>query len=171
DSHAAWSLKNYKTVAASLKLPDVADGRLTVDLHANWFDAPKVAFYGVGNASLPHEKASFLLRATTLGGTLRVRPASFFSIGGGVDYFGVETGPGTSGASIEQRFTVDNTAGLFSSPTYVRSRTFAEIDWRESLGYTRRGGLYRVDWSHYDQTNAGPYSFRRLDAEIDQFVP
>ena len=32
---------------------------------------------------------------------------------------------------------------------------FAEIDSRTSPGYTRRGGLYRVEWSDYRQINAG----------------
>ena len=33
------------------------------------------------------------------------------------------------------------------TPTYRRTRAFAEIDSRTSPGYTRSGGLYRVDWS------------------------
>ena len=58
------------------------------------------------------------------------------------------------------------------SPTYRRSRLFAEIDWRSSPSYTRRGGLYRVEWSDYhDTTTGGRDSFRRVDAEVDQFLP
>jgi len=171
DVHGAWSIKNYKRVDTSLKLPDFAGGHLGADLEASWFDAPKVAFYGVGNASRPGELASFDLKATRLGGTLHARPVRFVTVGGGADYFDIETGPGRSGLSIEQLFTEENTAGLFTHPTYLRARALAEFDWRESPGYTRRGGLYRVDWANYDQTNTGSLSFRRLDAEADQFIP
>jgi outer membrane protein assembly factor BamA len=57
------------------------------------------------------------------------------------------------------------------APAYMRSHLFAEIDTRTSPGYTRRGGLYRVDWSNYRQTNSGAYGFDRLDAEAQQFIP
>jgi len=39
------------------------------------------------------------------------------------------------------------------------------------VGYTRRGGLYRVEWSDHRQTNAGPYTFGRVDAEVQRFIP
>jgi outer membrane protein assembly factor BamA len=63
-------------------------------------------------------------------------------------------------------------SSIFTAETnYRRSAAFAEIDWRSSPLYTRRGGLYRVDFSNYDQTNTGNASFRRVDAEVRQFVP
>jgi hypothetical protein len=37
----------------------------------------------------------------------------------------------------------------------TRSQVFAEFDWRQSPGYTTSGGLYRVDWSNYDQQGDG----------------
>jgi outer membrane protein assembly factor BamA len=93
-----------------------------------------------------------------------------FGIGGGVDYFDVHTG-GTSKRSIEEVFTTDTAPGLGSDVTYLRSRAFAEIDWRESPGYTTSGGLYRLDWSNYGAERDAPYTFTRLDAEVDQFLP
>lgn len=171
DVHAAWSLKNYKTVDGFLKLPEFAGGRLGVDIRGNWIDAPKVAFYGLGNGSRSDEKTSFLYRATTVGASARVAASPFFSVGGGLDVLDIETASGTSGTSIEQRFTPANAPGLHASPTYVRSRLFADLDRRSSPGYTRRGGHYRIDWSDHHETTAGLSSFRRLDAEIDQFIP
>jgi len=56
------------------------------------------------------------------------------------------------------------------NPEYRRTRVFAEIDSRTSPGYTRRGGLYRVEWSDYRATNGGS-SFQRTDGEVRQFVP
>jgi outer membrane protein assembly factor BamA len=48
---------------------------------------------------------------------------------------------------------------------------FAEVDWRQSPGYTTRGGLYRVEWSDYRENSAGAHSFNRVDAEVQEFVP
>jgi len=171
DVHAAWSLKNYKTVDGFVKLPELAGGWIGVDIRGNWLDAPKVAFYGLGNTSQPDAKTSFLYRATSVGASARVVAASIFSVGGGLDVLDIETASGTSGTSIEQRFTPGNAPGLDASPTYVRSRLFADVDSRTSPGYTRRGGHYRLDWSDHHETTDGPYSFRRMDAEIDQFFP
>jgi hypothetical protein len=169
DAHAAWSLKNYKVARAALKLPDI--GRVSVALDTEWLDAPKVAFYGLGNESTPADKTSFLYRTTTAGASAGFKPNPILTVGGGMHFLDISTGAGRAGTSIENHFTVPAAPGLGASPTYLRSDLFAEVDSRTSPGYTRRGGLYRVAWSNYHQTSAGPYAFRQLDAQVDQFIP
>jgi hypothetical protein len=171
DVHAAGSLRNYRILDSTLKLPDIARGLVQVDLRATWLDAPKVAFYGVGIDTPPEDKTSFLFNSKGAGATARVQPVKFFAAGVGYDYLDMHTDSGRVGTSVEQRFTPGQVAGISASPTYNRSQLFAEIDWRQSPGYTTSGGFYRVDWYRYNQTNSGPYSFRRLDAEVDQFIP
>ena len=152
DAHAAWSIKNYKAADAALKLPDLAHRRVSVTMNGSWLDAPDVAFYGVGNDSSKSDRTGFLYRTTTIGVSTRVQAAPLAAIGGGLDSIAIETTPD-------------------ANPNYRRSRLFAEIDSRTAPRYTRSGGLYRVDWSDYHQTNAGSSSFRRVDAEVDQFLP
>lgn len=171
DAHAAWSIRNYKAADGVLRLPEIAGGRVTVETHFNWLDAPSVAFYGVGNDSRKDDKVSFLYRSTTTGASARVQPVRLLAFGGGVDGLHIESGSGRRGRSIESVFTAVDTAGLRTDPTYLRSHVFAEIDWRDSPGYTRRGGLYRVQWSDYHETTLGRHSFRRVDGEIDEFLP
>jgi outer membrane protein assembly factor BamA len=154
-----------------LKLPDIARGLVRVDLRATWFDAPKVAFYGVGSDTTPEDKTSYLFNSKGAGATARVQPVKFLAAGVGYDYLDMHTGRGRTGTSVEQRFIPGLIAGIGANPNYNRTQLFAEIDWRQSPGYTTSGGFYRVDWSRYDQTNNGPYSFRRLDAEVNQFIP
>ena len=168
--HGAWSVKNYLVADGALTLPKLADGMLTLTLGANWLRAPEVAFYGIGKSSSSDDKASFFYRTTTAGGSARFEPGRVLAVGAGVDYFDVATG-GTSGTSVEEVFAPDTTPGLGADVTYVRSRAFAEIDWRQSPGYTTSGGLYRLDWTNYGARRDAPYSFTRLDAEVDQFVP
>jgi hypothetical protein len=156
DVHGGWSLKNYKLVDASLGLPDLAEGRVKITSHAQWIDAPGVMFFGVGNESLREDRTSFSYRATTIGASGRVQPARFTAVGGGADFLDFKTSSESEGSQ---------------APTYLRTRLFAEFDWRQSPGYTRRGGLYRIDWSNYAENGEGSSRFRRLDAELDQFVP
>jgi len=158
DVHAGWTLKNYKTVDTMLTLPAFADGRISVGLRANKTDAPEVAFYGTGNDS-SGVRSEFAYGVTTIGVTTRVQAARYFSVGAGLDSIQTEASlPGT-------------TATRAIDPTYRRTRLFAEVDTRTSPGYARRGGLYRVEWSDYSQTNGSGYSFQRTDAEVRQFFP
>jgi hypothetical protein len=160
DAHAAWSINNYRALDATLKLPAFADRRVSIELHGNRIDAPTVAFYGVGNDTLADNRTEFSYRGTTVGFATRVQAARFFSIGAGLDAIQTETGPGQLGLSIPA-----------VNPDYRRSRLFAEVDSRTSPGYTKRGGLYRVDWADHRQTNGDGSNFRRTDVEVRQFIP
>ena len=161
DAHAAWSVRNYKAAAATVHLPAFADDRVQVEMRANWLDAPNVAFYGIGNDSLKSDRGGLFYRAKTIGVSTRVRAARLFAVGGGLAAVQMETGAAANG----------DTTLAATSPSYRRGSVFAEFDWRQSAGYTNRGGLYRVEWSDYRQTNAGAHSFNRVDAEVQQFVP
>jgi outer membrane protein assembly factor BamA len=63
--------------------------------------------------------------------------------------------------------------GLASTldPLYRRSGLNAQFDSRTSPGYSRRGGLYRVEWTDFSQSNGTAHGFRRIDAEVQQLVP
>src|SRR4051794_14100014 len=151
DTHAAWSVRNYKAVEARLHAPAMMNQRLTVDATGKWLDAPAVPFYGVGNNSIGVQR-DYAYRSATAGGSARFQTASPVGIGGAMELLAIDS--------------------TDASPTYRRSQLFAEYDSRTSPAYTRSGGLYRVDWSDYhDMKSGGRYSFRRLDAEVDQFVP
>ena len=74
--------------------------------------------------------------------------------------------------SIETVYTPANRArtGRRSQLTST-PRLSAGIDWRQSPGYTRRGGLYQATFHDYRNNNGGTYSFQRLDGEVIQHIP
>ena len=169
-AHAAWSFRNYLGANASLVVPDLASGRVKVVVDGNWLRAPSVSFFGVGPDSRSSERATYRYVTTGAAATVRVAPVRFAGVGGGAEYLDVQTG-GTNNRSIEALFSPDSAPGLGADVRYVIGRAFAEIDWRESPGYTTSGGLYRVDWSRYGAGDGAPFSFTRVDAEVDQFIP
>jgi hypothetical protein len=160
DAHAAWSVKNYKSADATLVVPAFADRRVVLAMRANWQDAPDVAFYGVGNDSRPEGRIGYAYRATTVGVSGRVQAARLVAVGGGLDSLQLQTGPARTDTSI-----------VSADRNYRVARLFAEFDWRTAARYTRRGGLYRLEWADYHQANAGSNSFGRVDAEAQHFVP
>ena len=154
DVHSAWSLRNFRAVDAAMQLPALADGKVRISVAARRLDAPRLAFYGVGTDSRTDDRRDFSYASTTFGATATVQPTRLLALGSGLDSLQFDTKLADAGLN----------------PQYRRTRVFAEIDSRTSPRYTRRGGLYRVEWSDYRATNGGS-SFQRTDSEVQQFVP
>src|SRR5262249_33958369 len=129
-------------------------------LRGNWLDAPSVAFYGIGNDSRRADRNDFSYGVTTVGVSARLRATQLLAVGGGLDVTKIET------SSVNQAVST-----ISAGPEYRTSHVFAEFDSRTAPLYTKSGGLYRVEWSDYQQTNAGALSFQRVDAEVQRFVP
>lgn len=171
DVHGGWSIKNYKLIRSTLKLPELAGRRLAFQLDGSWMDAGQVKFYGVGNDSRRAEGASSLYRPARVGATGAFAPVPWIAVGGGVAVEHDETGPGRAGVSIEDVYAPAEAPGLGVSPTYTVRRAFAAVDWRDSPGYSRRGGLYRIEWSTWAQHDRDALSFERVEVEVVQLVP
>ncbi len=167
----AWSLKNYKLAHSSLRFPELANNKLEVEGHARWLDATQVPFYGTGAETRRDDRVNFGERSTELGGSLTLKPVRWFRVGGGIDARRIEDRAGVGRTpSIEERHTPETAAGLFTTIRYAQTGAFAAIDWRESPGYTRTGGLYAVAWNSFADRD-DRYSFRRTDVDLRQFVP
>ncbi|MGQ0735128.1 MAG: BamA/TamA family outer membrane protein [Acidobacteriota bacterium] len=171
DAHAAWSLRNFKFIGAEAQLSEFADRRVRISGHADWVDAPRLEYYGLGPQSPEESKTTFGYAATTAGLTARLQAAPRLAVGVGLDVQDITTDSGSKGRSIEERFDFRTAPGLGISPTYLRTQLFAEYDWRASPGYSTSGGRYRVDWFRYDDRDRGAHSFERVDLEVHQFVP
>ena len=134
-------------------------------------DATQVPFYGLGNDSEKDDRVNYGLRSTELSGRATFRPVSWYGIGAGVaarrldDRAGAGTRP-----SIETSYSPLTAPGLFSHPRYTEVTVFTAIDWRESPGYTRSGGFYSIAVNDIRDRD-DRFSFRRLDADVRQYLP
>ena len=159
NAHAAWSIRNYKTTVVSVGLPEMARGRVSVSLNSHWLDAPEVSYYGTGAGSNRDAKQTFDYTTTSAGAAARVQASKRFAFGGGFDVVSSEAG--LPFGATEARI----------SPTYAQSRLFAEFDTRATPGYTTSGGFYRVALIDSRETDGTGYSFQRVDAEAQRFIP
>jgi hypothetical protein len=155
----------------SVALPDVTGGRVKVQVHANWIEAPSVPFRGLSQASDQDATAFYLYREASAGARADVQPVEWLSIGANIDYLDLATDGTGRDDSVELRFAPVEAPALLADPTYVRSAVSAAIDWREPPGYSGTGGLYRAELTHYSQQNDGPHSFRQFEAEVVQLIP
>lgn len=167
----AYSLRGYKLAQMSLALPELAGNRLAVETRVRWTDATQVPFYGAGNESRKDDRVSFGLRSLDVGASIALEPVSWYRIGGGIGLRRMEDRAGTGRfPSIETFGSPSLVPGLFSEARYTQTTVFTAIDWRESPGYTRSGGLYSLRLNDFTEAT-DRFSFRRVDAEIHQSVP
>ena len=161
-AHAAWSLRNYGAVTATLALPEFVNGRVKVDVTGEELHSSKVAFYGLGNTSTRDDRQAFALDSTTIGGSARVRTVQSVWLGAGVDYIDASADDASDNRTAALRAV---------APEYQRSRVFAEFDSRTAPGYSRVGGLLRAEFADYRQSNGNQFGFQRIDADVQRFVP
>ena len=165
----AYSLRNYKAAHVSLGFPELFGDKFEVETHLRWTDATQVPFYGLGTATTKDDRTNYGLRALDGGGSAAFTPVPWFKLGGGLALLRLEDRAGVGNRpSVETR--LDQPPGLFTDARYRQATGFATIDWRESAGYSRRGGLYSLALHDFKDRN-NPVSFRRLDAELQQLVP
>ncbi len=110
--------------------------------------------------------------ATTAGvsGTLRV--FRHLSVGGRAAYDHVTTGEATlQDPARVTTVRIEDAPGFGRAFDYIHSEVFADLDWRESPGFTRSGGRYRLGLHQYAQVNGSGSSFTRFDAEVAQYFP
>jgi hypothetical protein len=154
DAQAAISLRGYTLLRTTVQAPPIAGQRLRLAFSGEAIDAKQVGFYGIGNNTVESSRVEFRYQPRTAGARLTFAPVKTLDLGGGVAYMDISLGDSGPG------------------PNYVVSQVHAAVDWRDTPGYSRRGGYYRVDWSNYDQQNGvGLLNFSQFQADVRQLIP
>jgi hypothetical protein len=167
-----YSLLNYKLVEGGTVSKDHFDKRLTLGARLGWRDATQVAYYGVGQGSEEEDRTNFRFQETYAEGKAEYRPIRWLPVKGSLAFEQWNTLEGQGAdPSIETRYTPQTAPGLGADPGFMHTKISAGIDWRQSPGYTRRGGLYEVTFHDYYHTNGGLYQFQKLDGEVIQHIP
>ena len=168
---AAGRLKQYWATEARLKFPRLADGHLYLETWASHRDYPQENFFGLGPDSNRDNRSDYAIRTNHFGGRAGVRPVSHLLVGGGMEYLTPQLGAGQNDRypDVTDTFSPSEAPGLDMRADFLRSDAFVEVDYREPLN-AKKGGWYRVDFSHYDDRTAGQFTFNRIDADLRQFI-
>lgn len=153
DAQAAVSLRGYTLLRTTVMAPPLAGERVRVSFYGEVIDAKQVGFYGIGNETVEESRVTYRYEPRTAGARVTFAPVKMLDLGGSVAYIDIaidESGP---------------------APNYLFTQVHAALDWRDTPGYSRRGGYYRVDWSNYDHQNDGLLSFKQLQGDVRQLIP
>ncbi len=170
---AGISYRNYRLFRADFSLPYLARDRFEVGVEATAHHHPQEDFYGLGPASVKDDRVSYLLDMTQFEGRAVARPLPGLEIGTRIGRIEPSVGSGTDTLfpSIEKRFDDVAAPGLEAQPSFGYTDLFAAYDYRDARGNARSGGYYTVTWRRTSDRDLDRYSFRSLDARLQQFIP
>lgn len=173
DLRGSITFANYKRIEAEYRAPRLFNRRGTLSVIGGWREATQVGFFGLGTPETSvDDRVNYGFTQPYLSANLEVRPTRrYFILGGGAEYSTWNTQEGAgSPPSIEEVYTPESLTGLGASPTYLQVSGTAAFDWRDSPGYSRRGGYYGVIARNFADTD-DVYDFRQVDYEAIQHVP
>jgi len=168
---AAGSIKRYWATEARLRFPRLAANHLYLETWASHRDYPQENFFGLGPDSNRDDRSDYAIRTNHFGGRAGVRPVSHLLVGGGLEYLEPRLGEGQNDQypDVADTFNPSGAPGLDARADFLRSDAFIEVDYREPR-YAKKGGWYRIDFSHYDDRTLGQFTFNRIDADLRQFI-
>ena len=167
---AAGSVKRYWATEARLTFPRLANNHLHLEAWGSHRDYPQENFFGLGPDSDRDDRSDYAIRTNHFGGRAGVRPVEHLLLGGGMEYLEPRLGEGQNDQfpDVTDTFPPSDVPGIDAHADFIRSEAFVEVDYREPL-YPKKGGWYRLDFSHYDDRATSQFTFNRLDADLRQF--
>lgn len=167
------SLRHYEKFDFQIGMPRLRNEHMFLDFLVAYRNYPQERFFGIGPKSRQENRTNFRLEDTTYLGTMGVKWKRVFRLGVQGGIIATNTGPGTDSRylSTEKLFTPLNTPALDFQPDHYQAGAFAQMDYRDEPGNPRSGGNYVLDWNLFGDRNKSLYTFRRYQAEVQQYVP
>ena len=166
----AASIMGDRQVTGNVALPRLAGGRLTLGFEAGGTHLAQERFYGTGMTTAPTDGAAFALdqRRIMTGATLNA--ARWLQISARAGTLNARTAdaqrPGL--VPISARFTSASAPGTGIDHAFRIVSLSAAVDARDVPGNPRGGGRYAIAAHRYDAARQHPYSFTRVDADVEQ---
>jgi hypothetical protein len=173
DVRGSYTPSGYIRLESEFRAPRLFDRRGTLSVIGGWREATQVGFYGFGTPNTSKDdRANYSFRQPYVSAVLDVRPTRrWFVLTGGAEFSQWQQRPGEGSApSVEEVYTPATLPGLGAKPTYLHAIGGAAFDWRQSPGYSRKGGYYGVTAHSFSESDS-VYSFRQVDYEAIQHIP
>ena len=176
DASVALSWNLYRSGQASIEMPDLARGRLTLGAGVTYQDALQVKYSGIGNNTPESDRSAYRFHDSDIFGAGRVQASPWLSIDGRFGWIprptlSTATGPSVNVPNTVDLFTEATAPGIGTQPPFVHGDVSIVADIRDHAGHPTGGGMYRAGAAAYVDQDTGTYSFRRYEVEANQFIP
>ena len=168
-----FSTRQYQLYEVEFSLPRLANNHAFATLLATHRNFPQMPYYGPGPDSAKTGRSNYRLEDNKFGFRTGVRPIRPLSLGVSGSLLQVNVGPGTDRRfiSTERQFSPLVTPGIDRQTDFLQGSVFAAFDYRDIPGGPRSGGLYRAEYTYNQDRDLNRHTFRRLDMEVQQYIP
>lgn len=167
---AAGSVKKYWMVEGRLRMPRLAEERLSIDLHAQRYDFPEEDFFGLGPDSVRDDHVTYGLRSSVVGAAAVFHPVRWFSVSGTSAYLTPRVSSYAEPGRIGSRFDDASAPGLSEQADFMRYEAVADVNLRQPRGNPRQGGRYALTYQRFADRDGGRFSFDRVEADLQQYI-
>ena len=167
---AAASFTQYWAIDARLQFPQLAAGRVFLDVHAQRYDFPDEDFFGLGPDSVRQNFVEYGLTNTVIGASAAFRPRRLV-FNAALEYLDPKINAQTEPGRVFSIFTPDQMPGALVQPDFLRYEGGVEFNTRTPRGNPRRGGRYAVNVERFEDLDMDQFAFNRVELDLQQYVP
>lgn len=170
---ASFSLRGYQKYEAETGLPHLLGDKLSVNFFASHRNYRSIAYYGTGPDRPKNPRTNYLLEDTSADGIVAAEPWKHIKLGGSLGYLWTNVGPGRDKRfqSADVTFTEADSPGIQLQSNFLRPGLFAQYDYRDNPTGAKSGGNYVFLYSWFNDRDLKQFSFRRMDIDLQQYVP
>jgi hypothetical protein len=147
--------------------------RLTAYASLRYEHWPETAFYGLGPATDPSGRTTFLLQQASyqgVGGYQAGRHLAF-NLRAGLRQVFVGRGREKGVPTTQSLFSDFAAPGIVRQPDFFHWSASVLVDGRDEPGNPHRGGMLALAWEEFDDLDSSSYRFRRFGADARGFLP
>jgi surface antigen Omp85-like protein len=169
----AISPRVYQFYDFKLAAPKLLGGRLVTEFYSRYRSYPQEDFFGLGPSSKTQDRTNYGLEDSLFDISLGWNWTRWLRTGVTAGHLKTNIGRGTDNRfpTTESVFSPSALSELARQPNYNHLDALLRVDYRDEPLNPHSGGKYQLLYSYYDDQKLGQYSFRRLDAEVQQHFP
>ena len=168
ESKGVYTIRGYWGAESRL---EYLGRRSVFEMYGRVRDLPQLPFYGIGNETAQEARTNFALREATAGawGSFRLLPVLELGARAEHTWPQVRAGEDTRHPSTTDIADLSLLPGIAEQPRYARLQGSVDLTLPAAVGDGfYQGTLARGTYAYYRDMELHRYSFRRMDAEVQQ---
>lgn len=169
----AISTSTYQHYDLGIGAPSLFGGKLSTEFYSRYRSFPQEDFFGLGPDSRRENRTNFAQEDSLFDFSLGWKWTRWLTTGARFGYLKTNIGRGTDRRfpTTEAVFSSASLPELQCQPNFYHADAVFKVDYRDEPLNAHGGGLYQIAYAYYDDQNLNRHTFRRVDAELQQYFP